>query len=218
MLLGYLLTHLLQTAIVTIGILIVQLIYPNTMNYQILVICLTKFYSNSVVVCLNLRASNVNGAGRHTMLSGFHTDENFASSRLPFDVKVEKYTSSGVMASSGFHSDPVTNSSDYGLVEEKGPMESVIDPRYPVSIHTKPLNVGSYRSGLKEKSSIAAISEVPYEGQPFQSRENLNSTMYIPSIHSTLSTKASRGHDQDDRTASPEIQPVCEGSVKLNMI
>jgi hypothetical protein len=187
------------------GILVVQLVYPNTMNYQILVICLTKFYSNSVVVCLNLRASNVNGAGRHTMLTGFHTNEEFTSSRVPFDVKVEKFTSSGVMASSGFHSDPVSNSSDYGLVEEA---RHVVDHLYPVSIHTKPLNIGPYRSNLKEKSSFAAVSEVQSERPPFQSTDNLNTIKYLPSIHSTLSTKASRGHDQDSvhTTASPEVK------------
>ncbi|UZJ56943.1 hypothetical protein CBS101457_006263 [Exobasidium rhododendri] len=112
------------TAVVTLMILFIQVKFEGTNYYQLLIICLTKFYSNSVLLCLNLRASNVTGIGRHTMLTGFQTTEqNIGSSRVPFDVKVERKveigTSSGVMSST-FQSDPAeaNNSSDFLGVED----------------------------------------------------------------------------------------------------
>ena len=147
------------------------------------------------------------------MLTGFNTDDQVASSRLPFDVKVdrqvEKFTSSAMMGSSAFHSDPVTNSSDYGLAEESRTMAGIVDHRYPVSIHTMPLNIGPYRSrsSTKEKSTFAPVSEHSIDGHhPFQSSDNVNVVVetpkYLPSVHSTLSTKASRGHDVDEKQSS----------------
>jgi hypothetical protein len=113
----------IKTTFVTMMILLVQVKMEGSNDYQILIICLTKFYSNSVLLCLNLRASNVSGLGRHTMLSGFHTtDHQFSSSRIPFEVKVERKTeigtsSGGMVSSSLFHSDPARTSSceDFGM-------------------------------------------------------------------------------------------------------
>lgn len=146
------------------------------------------------------------------MLTGFNTDDNLTSSRLPFDVKVvrqvEKFTSSAVMGSSVFHSDPVNNSSDYGLVDDSRTMAGVIDHRYPISIHTMPLNIEPYRScsSAKEKSMFAQLGQSSIDGHPFPSSDNVNAATdtptYLPSVHSTLSTKASGGHDADDKKSS----------------
>lgn len=55
-----------STAIVTVAILIIQLTHTGSNYYQFLIISLTKVYSNSVLLCLNLRTlhRSCNGSSR----------------------------------------------------------------------------------------------------------------------------------------------------------
>lgn len=46
-----------QTAVLQLMILVLQVRYTDTTMYQILIITLPKFYSNSVLLCFNLRAA-----------------------------------------------------------------------------------------------------------------------------------------------------------------
>lgn len=187
----------------TILILIIQVQLPGSNKYSILIICLTKFYSNSVLLCLNLRASNVNGVGRHTILSGFQTDNNVSTSRIPFDVKVErnveKCSSSGVL-SGGFHSDLVGNSSDYGVDECRTAREYRPGVDYPISIHTLP-NIG-FRTNEKSLSSLAhsPLSDDAYKGHPFRTSESVRteSPACIRNASSMASAQALPDHPWQD--------------------
>lgn len=150
------------------------------------------------------------------MLSGFQTDNQIDTSRLHFNIqvdqKVEKCTSSSGFMSSAvqFHSDPVCNSSDYGVNAASRDMVNHVESQvYPIGFQTMPLQLAcSQARDVKEnKSTLTAIPNINCDGHPYRTNDDVAAAMEAPKYHRSMSsiysTQASRGHDQDEKHDFP---------------
>jgi hypothetical protein len=79
-----------STAIMTLAILIIQLTHTGSNYYQFLIISLTKVYSNSVLLCLNLRTLNRSNNGARTFLSMPRTTMADSERGGLCDVKIQR--------------------------------------------------------------------------------------------------------------------------------